>query len=68
MNVPQKIETELRVVAHGDILSTVDAQNIPEPSDEDALFRIVANTNSLEVKKNDLSSRSEGEGSNVSDG
>jgi hypothetical protein len=68
MNIPQKIETELRVVAHGEILSVVEAQNVPEPSDEDALFRIAANTNSLEVKKNDLSSQPEGEGSNVSNG
>lgn len=58
-----KIESELRVIAHGDLPTQQEVNNIVEPSEEEALFRIVANTKSLEIKVNDISSQSDGAGS-----
>lgn len=63
-----KIESELRVVAHGDLPTKEEVKNIPDPSEDDALFRIVANTSSLEIKTNDLSSRFEGKRSDDGNG
>lgn len=64
MNTPQKIETELRIIAHGDILPLIE----PDPSEDEALIRIVANTSSLETKTNDLSSRTDGKASDDGNG
>lgn len=66
MNTPNKIETELKVVAHGDLPTQEEVNNIPEPSQEEALFRIVANTKSVEIKNNDLPTQSDGAGSSCS--
>lgn len=63
-----KIESELRVIAHGDLPTQNEVNNIPEPSEEEALFRIVANTKSVEIKVNELSSQPDGNGSNGSNG
>jgi hypothetical protein len=63
-----KIESELRVVAHGDLPTQDEVNNIPEPSEEEALFRIVANTKSVEIKVNELSPQPYGNGSNGSNG
>lgn len=68
MNTPNKIETDLKVVAHGDLPTPEEIKNIVEPSEEEALFRIVANTKSVEIIHNDLSSQSNGAGSSGSDG
>ena len=63
-----KIETELRVVAHGDLPTQEEVNNIPEPSEEEALFRIVANTKTVEIINNDLSSQVDGKRSNGGNG
>ena len=63
-----KIESELRVVAHGDLPTKEEANNIPDPSEDQALIRIVANTSSLETKTNDLSSRTDGKASDDGNG
>lgn len=63
-----KIESELRVVAHGDLPTQEEVNNIIEPSEEEALFRIVANTKTVEIKVNDIPSQSDGARSSGSDG
>jgi hypothetical protein len=63
-----KIESELRVVAHGDLPTQEEVNNIPEPSEEEALFRIVANTKSVEIKLNELSPQLDGSRSNDGNG
>ena len=63
-----KIESELRVVAHGDLPTQEEVNNIIEPYEEEALFRIVANTKTVEIKVNDIPSQSNGAGSFSSDG
>lgn len=68
MNTPNKIETDLKVIAHGDLPTLEEIKSIVEPSEEEALFRIVANTKSVEIIHNDLSSQSNGAGSSSSDG
>lgn len=62
-----KIESELKVVAHGDLPTKSEVNIIPDPSEQDAMFRIVANTISMEVK-HELPSQLDGKGSNDGDG
>lgn len=63
-----KIESELKVVAHGDLPTQEEVNKIPEPSEEEALFRIVANTKSVEIKTDGLSSQPDRTGSHEGNG
>lgn len=62
-----KIESELKVVAHGDLPIESEVNIIPDPSEQEAMFRIVANTISMEVK-NELSAQSNRERSDDGNG
>lgn len=44
-----KIESELKVVAHGDLPTLKEVEDLVEPPQEEALFRIIANTKSVEI-------------------
>lgn len=61
-------QSELKVVAHGDLPTINEAKEIPDPSEEEALFRIVANTKTVEIKTDELSPQLDRTGSHEGNG